>query len=108
MDRAETEKLITSDGTLQRLGMHMNDQCRPTRAEPVAAERKTFTGNRGLAIEEALLFEIGRPEITGVDIDVPPTKADRLRKLRRKTPINLTGLSEPEAMRHYVRLSQKN
>src|SRR6185295_12554625 len=44
----------------------MNDQGRPTRAEPIAAERKTFTGNRGLAIEEALLFEIGRNEVTGV------------------------------------------
>src|SRR6187455_3378065 len=52
----------------------MNDQGRPTRAEPIAAERKTFTGNRGLAIEEALLFEIGRNEVTGVDVDVPSAK----------------------------------
>src|SRR5918999_487784 len=26
----------------------------------------------------------------------------------RRTPLGLPGLSEPEAMRHYVRLSQKN
>ena len=38
----------------------MNDQTRPTRAEPIAAKHETFTGNRGLAIEEPLLFEIGR------------------------------------------------
>jgi len=57
----------------------------PTRAEPIAAEPKTFTGNRGLAIEEPLLFEIGRAEITGVDIDPVASKSDRLGKHRRKT-----------------------
>jgi glycine dehydrogenase subunit 2 len=34
-------------------------------------EAKTFTGNRGLEIEEGLIFEIGRPENTGVDLDEP-------------------------------------
>ena len=86
----------------------MNDQGRPTRAEPVAAKHETFTGARGLATEEPLLFEIGRADITGVDVDMPATKGDRLGKHRRKTPIDLPALSEPEAMRHYVRLSQKN
>jgi glycine cleavage system P protein (glycine dehydrogenase) subunit 2 len=86
----------------------MNDQGRPTNVEPVAAKRETFTGNHALAIEEPLLFEIGRAEITGVDVDVPETKGDRLGWHRRKTPITLPALSEPEAMRHYVRLSQKN
>jgi glycine dehydrogenase subunit 2 len=86
----------------------MNDQGRTTRADPVAPKRETFTGNRALQIEEPLLFEIGRAEISGVDVDVPASKADRLGKHRRKTPIDLPALSEPEAMRHYVRLSQKN
>jgi glycine dehydrogenase subunit 2 len=86
----------------------MNEHARPTRAEPVEAAPKTFTGNRGLQIEEALLFEIGRPDISGVDIDPVETKGDRLGKHRRKAPIDLAALSEPEAMRHYVRLSQKN
>ena len=86
----------------------LNKDDRPTRAEPVAAERRTFTGNRALQIEEPLLFEIGRTEISGVDVDAPAKKSDRLGKHRRKTPIDLPALSEPEAMRHYVRLSQKN
>ena len=34
--------------------------------------------------------------------------ADRLGGLARKEPIGLAGLSEPQAMRHYVRLSQRN
>jgi glycine dehydrogenase subunit 2 len=86
--------------------MHKDD--RPTRAEPVQAKHDTFTGNRGLQIEEALLFEIGRAEISGVDIDVPKAKSERLGKHKRRAAIDLPALSEPEAMRHYVRLSQKN
>jgi len=110
-------------------------------------ERETFTGNRGLAIEEPLIFEIGSPETSGVDFEDPLTPAlsprgegnkaaalfpsgqgassvpsplgekDRMRGdliesrlggLERREPIGLPGLSEPEAIRHYVRLSQKN
>jgi glycine dehydrogenase subunit 2 len=68
----------------------------------------TFTGNRGLAIEEPLIFEIGRSDTTGVDLPEPPQVASRLGALERTAPIGLPGLSEPETMRHYVRLSQKN
>ena len=66
----------------------------------------TFTGNRALAqIEEPLIFEIGRTDTTGVDIDEPANFAPRLGGLERQEPIGLPGLSEPETMRHYVRLS---
>ncbi|MGJ0509564.1 MAG: aminomethyl-transferring glycine dehydrogenase subunit GcvPB [Methylocystis sp.] len=68
----------------------------------------TFTGNRGLDQEEPLLFEIGRLETTGVDVDDAPDVTPRLGGLERKTPIGLPGLSEPETMRHYVRLSRRN
>src|SRR6202048_2391750 len=68
----------------------------------------TLTGNRALEIEEALIFETGRPEVTGVDLDEPAAFAPRLGGLERKTPIGLPGLTEPEAVRHYVRLSHKN
>jgi glycine dehydrogenase subunit 2 len=73
-----------------------------------AAATETFTGNRALEIEEALIFEIGRPEVTGVDLDEPVASALRLGGLERKAPIGLPGLTEPEAVRHYVRLSHKN
>jgi glycine dehydrogenase subunit 2 len=69
---------------------------------------QTFTGNRGLDQEEPLLFELGRFEETGVDIEEPAPFASRLGGLERKGRIGLPGLSEPEAMRHYVRLSRKN
>jgi glycine dehydrogenase subunit 2 len=68
----------------------------------------TFTGNRALQIEEALIFELGRPETTGVDIGEPAAFESRLGGLERTAAIGLPGLSEPETMRHYVRLSQKN
>ncbi len=71
-------------------------------------ERETFTGNRGLAIEEPLIFEIGSPETSGVDFKDVAVGETRLVGLVRREPIGLPGLSEPEAMRHYVRLSQKN
>ena len=87
----------------------MNRQGRPT--EPVTAVSTapgTFTGNRALRIEEALIFEIGRPEVTGVDLDEPRNFKSRLGDLERKEPIGLPGLAEPEAVRHYVRLSRMN
>ena len=73
-----------------------------------SAEVHTFTGNRALDIEEALLFEVGRRDVTGVDLPAPPAVASRLGRHARKTPIDLPGLSEPEALRHYVRLSRRN
>jgi glycine dehydrogenase subunit 2 len=88
----------------------LNNQGRPTGAgeSAPAYNRKTFTGNRALQTREALIFEIGRPEVSGIDIDEPEAFTPRLGALARKTPLDLPGLSEPETMRHYVRLSQKN
>lgn len=73
-----------------------------------AAAHPTFTGNRALQQEEALIFEFGRLDATGVDVDEPPSFTPRLGGLERRDGIGLPGLSEPEAMRHYVRLSQNN
>ena len=87
----------------------LNRQGRPTAAgEAESATSETFSGNRGLAIEEPLIFEIGRTDTTGVDLPEPAKFSARLGKLARTEPLGLPGLSEPEAMRHFVRLSQKN
>ena len=74
----------------------------------MASARRPSPATAALQIEEPLLFEIGRAESTGVDLDEPEPFTPRLGGLERKAPIGLPGLSEPEAMRHYVRLSQKN
>ena len=87
----------------------LNRQGRPSAAGDAAGlDHPTFTGNRALMIEEPLLFEIGRIERTGVDFDEPEDFTPRLGGLERTAPIGLPGLGEPETMRHYVRLSQKN
>ena len=69
----------------------------------------TTTGNRALMLEEPLLFEIGRADVTGVDL--PPVDANapaRLGGLAREQAIGLVGLTEPETVRHYTRLSRQN
>ncbi len=87
----------------------LNNQGRPTASGAAgAASHPTFTGNKGLQVEEPLLFEIGRADTTGVDLEEPAEFRPRLGGLERKGDIGLVGLSEPETMRHYVRLSQKN
>jgi glycine dehydrogenase subunit 2 len=50
---------------------------RPTAPEASAEVPATFTGNRALMLEEALIFEIGDPQSTGVDIEpsCSPAKA---------------------------------
>ena len=93
---------------------------------------KTFTGHKGLQLEEPLLFESGSMDKVGVDFpeisEIPKTpktpnppktsKTSKTSKILEKelqlgacfapAPPPLPALSEPEAMRHYVRLSQKN
>jgi glycine dehydrogenase subunit 2 len=87
----------------------MNSQGRPTRPESVAAVAcKTFTGNRALDINEALIFERGRFDASGVDIDEPASVQSRLGPCEREGAPDLPGLTEPEAVRHYVRLSHYN
>ena len=69
----------------------------------------TVTGNRALMLEEPLIFEIGTTETTGVDLPEPRSDApNRLGGLDRAEPIGLAGLTEPETVRHYTRLSRQN
>ena len=83
----------------------------------------TATGNRALMLEEPLIFEIGSTDTTGVDFEfagkldlagveqpAPPTAApaSRLGGFERKGAIGLPGLTEPETVRHYTRLSRQN
>src|SRR5579863_220472 len=87
----------------------MKMQGRPTRPETAAsAACQTFTGNRALDMEEALIFESGRFDATGVDIEAPAPFESRLGPHARQSEIELPGLAEPEAIRHYVRLSRNN
>ncbi|GAA0867972.1 aminomethyl-transferring glycine dehydrogenase subunit GcvPB [Brevundimonas basaltis] len=86
----------------------MNTVGRPTTPNKVESKPATLTGGRGLLQDEHLIFESDGWGKTGVDLPEPKTSGSDLGDLVRKDPIGLPGLSEPEAMRHYVRLSQKN
>ena len=68
----------------------------------------TVTGNRALQLEEPLLFERGRLDETGVDLPDAKHSGARLGGLERNRDIGLPGLSEPETVRHYTRLSRQN
>src|SRR5882762_5879201 len=88
--------------------MSMNNQGRPSDAgEAFPASIATISGDRGLDHEEALIFELGHGA-TGVDLPDVKVPDARLGGARRKSAIGLPGLSEPEVIRHYVRLSRMN
>ena len=71
--------------------------------------QQTHTGNRALMLEEDLIFEKSGGIRSGVDLppisDVP---SPRLAGLERTDAIDLPGLTEPETVRHYTRLSRQN
>ncbi len=84
--------------------MGMNTQGRPTHTGTASA------GATGASLlpDEPLLFEIGDNEHSGVDLPDVNVGEDFLGGFRRTSPFDLAGLTEPEAMRHYVRLSRLN
>ncbi|WP_133366602.1 aminomethyl-transferring glycine dehydrogenase subunit GcvPB [Qipengyuania sediminis] len=80
-------------------------------ASPLAGSgdgAQTATGNRGLMLEEPLIFEIGTTQTCGVDLPEAKPGANRLGAFARTGEIGLPGLSEPETVRHYTRLSRQN
>jgi glycine dehydrogenase subunit 2 len=81
---------------------------KPTTPVAGATDTGTITGNRALMLEEALIFEIGDAETTGVDLPESKVDTGKLGALARSAPIGLPGLTEPETVRHYTRLSRQN
>ncbi len=69
----------------------------------------TASGDRGLALEEPLIFELGQPGTCGVDFDDEDSApSSAIGRFLRAAPPALPGLSEPETVRHYTRLSRQN
>ena len=64
--------------------------------------------NKGLDHDEQLLFEVGNINKTGVDLDDIENLDQMIGDSFSENEIGLAGLSEPETIRHYVRLSRKN
>ena len=91
--------------TMQAVGRVTRPECR---IDALAVK----SPGRGLLQDEPLIFELDAWDKTGVDFPVEPLGAEMddsdLAGLIRAEPLRLPGLSEPETVRHYVRLSQKN
>jgi glycine dehydrogenase subunit 2 len=85
--------------------MSMNNQGRPT---GTGTSGFASTSGSSLLPNEPLLFEIGDTEHSGVDLPEVTITSEFLGGHQRKSDIDLAGLTEPEAMRHYVRLSRLN
>ena len=90
--------------------MSMNNQGRPTSAagSSAADAPESFSGHKGLRLVEPLIFEIGNSETTGVDVEDIGDIDTALGGLERVAPIGCAGLSEPDTVRHYTRLSRLN
>ncbi len=90
----------------------LNNKGRVTRpqdiSEDITEANETYSGHKGLLMNEPLLFEVGGLDKTGVDLPSSDETETMLGGLERTEAIGLPGLSEPEAVRHYVRLSQQN
>eukprot|EP00771_Trimastix_marina_P002258 gnl/Trimastix_PCT/338.p2 GENE.gnl/Trimastix_PCT/338~~gnl/Trimastix_PCT/338.p2 ORF type:complete len:529 (+),score=173.72 gnl/Trimastix_PCT/338:50-1588(+) len=68
----------------------------------------TVSGNRGLNIDEPIVFERGQENVSAVRLPAFEPTTEHLGGMERKSKMGLPGLSEPEVMRHYVKLSTKN
>jgi len=89
----------------------LNNVGRPTRPGAAGGDTPsgdTFTGNKALNLETPLIFEQGVKGRIGVDMHEPKQVKSCLGGLERKQEIGLPDLSEPQVMRHYVRLSRQN
>lgn len=77
-------------------------------------KKETVSGNKALQIDEPLLFDLGslsecKRHYGGVDLPkIGNRRSDKLGGLKKESPLNLPNLSEPQVVRHFTRLSQKN
>ncbi|MDB5539065.1 MAG: glycine dehydrogenase subunit 2 [Devosia sp.] len=85
--------------------MSMNTQGRPT---GIGTAAPAVTSGSSLLPNEPLLFEIGDREHSGVDLPDVEIDGSFLGGFERQSEIDLAGLTEPETLRHYVRLSRLN
>jgi len=86
---------------------------RPEMPAPDIAPLATASGDRALMLEEPLIFELasqhGYLGTSGVDFDQPEAAPmSALARFLRPAITPLPGLSEPEVVRHYTRLSRQN
>ncbi len=68
----------------------------------------TYSAASGLQHEEPLLFEHAHEAATSISLPGIDADTTHLKDFERRNEAKIPGLSEPEAVRHFVRLSQWN
>ena len=94
--------------------MSMNSQGRPT--APTAANDtvemtpvfESYSGHKGLRLAEPLIFELGNSQTCGVDVEDVEDFELNIGGQERTGEIGCPGLPEPDAVRHFTRLSRRN
>jgi glycine dehydrogenase subunit 2 len=91
----------------------VSDSATPARSTAAPEGGTPLTGTPLQREEARTIFERGAPGRRAFqcpDLDVPEVDAELLlpARLRRATPPRLPEVSEPEIVRHYVRLSKRN
>ena len=82
----------------------MVNEDRKTSPTPISPSEQ----HRGMVHEEPLIFEMDSAGRCGVDLPDVPNVTLRIGALTPRSEIGLPGISEPQMVRHYTRLSQKN
>jgi glycine dehydrogenase subunit 2 len=77
-------------------------------APELVEDKMPATRPSGMVHEEPLIFEMGVEGRVGVDLPDVPEHTPRLGKVKPRSEVGLPDLSEPQMVRHYTRLSQKN
>jgi glycine dehydrogenase subunit 2 len=77
-------------------------------APELVEDKMPATRPSGMVHEEPLIFEMGVEGRVGVDLPDVPQHTPRLGKVKPRSEVGLPDLSEPQMVRHYTRLSQKN
>lgn len=89
------------------MGEAMSNAAQKKPANDTTKDEPPMDHNRGLNYEENLLWEKNRSDHAGVDLPAP--KGTKLRTGQApREDIGLPQVSEPEVVRHFVRLSTKN
>lgn len=88
--------------------LHDGQEMDQTMTDPILEKYADHIGEtRALHQEEPLLFEKAQADASGVDMPLPEGKPLRT-GVAARSEIGLPQIKEPEVMRHYIRLSQKN
>ena len=107
----DSESLCSQSGSntfpVTAKDLKAKDEQLSTQSGSIMSKADIFGPNQGLHFEEPLIFEYDAWNRTGIDFEDFEPDESLLDGVTR-SDLKLPGLSEPETVRHFTRLSQKN